>query len=156
MSFFVFKREKIRCPFCHAPVVSAYHQIEEVDAIPPKIPKNRIIAANKDDLDTSYNYCPHVAFFCYWGYTEPEITEAYRPLFLEIGEKLEINESILEGEIAVYFTDSNEEILETAIKEAYPSIRVQMENVCLSSASMPQWNLPGIIQIIFIKYPSLE
>ena len=155
MSPLIFRRKRVKCPFCRATVVSAYHPIEEVDTPPYKLPRNRVVASSLSELDMAYALCPHVAFFCYWGYTEPLIVEEYRPLLLEIAEKLELNTEILEGELAVQFVDNDEEELEKALKAAYRGIRVRTDNICLSNPSMPQWNLPGIVQVLFLKLPSL-
>jgi len=117
------------------------------------MPRNRVAALSGAEPDTTSEYCPHTAFYCYWGHTEPEIIEEYRPLFLEIAEKLELNKEILEAEIAVQFTDNDEEELVKALKAARRGIRVRTENICLSNPSLPQWNLPGILQVMFIKLP---
>lgn len=155
MSPFIYKLRRVRCPFCRQIVITAYHELEEVAERPPKLPKNRVIAAERGELATVSNLCPHVAFFCYWGYTEPEILPAYRKLFSEMAKKLDLDDTALEGEIAVYFTDSDEADLVEALKGIIPTIKIKTVNVCLAVESRPQWNQPGILQIIFVKVPAL-
>lgn len=156
MSFFIYKRQKVRCPFCRRTVATVYHELEEVAVLPSALLNGRVAASSRDFYKTGTSYCQHTAFFCYWGYIPPEINPPFRPLLEKIAAELELDTELLEERLAVFFNGDDEETLVEALETVSPKSRARTENICLTGVSSPQWNQDAIVQALFIKAPAKE
>lgn len=156
MSYFIYKRHRIKCPFCRRTVATVYHELEEVAVLPPALLGGRVAASSRGYYKTGTSYCQHTAFFCYWGYIPPEINPPFRPLLERMAAELELENELLEEQLAVFFNGDDEETLVEALEKVSPRSLARTENVCLTGVSTPQWNQQAIAQALFIKAPAKE